>query len=257
MTSDEDLRRTREKLQNAIADAMTEAEKVTDDATAWRHASWLADELARGVSATSRLRTRIARRWQEAENLTVRQLSQRLGLSPGRTGDMLRERGSAREPEPPPVVAAIVTSPFGVLVTHRIDGTPPWGFVAGKIEPGESAADAAVREVKEETGLDISVGRELGRRLHPDTQRLMIYVTAEPAGPAAVGIGDPAELDDVRWVPFEAVPSLMPGVYEPVLAYLEREPRRQAVSRSRYPEPAYPEPLDRADPGRDIEAELG
>jgi 8-oxo-dGTP pyrophosphatase MutT (NUDIX family) len=56
-------------------------------------------------------------------------------------------------PEPSPVVAAIVTSDVGVLVGRRNDGKPPWTFIAGKIEPGESPADAAVREVKEETGL--------------------------------------------------------------------------------------------------------
>jgi len=229
MTSDEDLRRTRDRLSKAIADAVQEAGAAGDNASAWRQASWLADELARGVSATSRLRTLIARRWQAAENLSVRQLSQRLGLSPGRTGDMLASRGSAREPEQPPVVAAIVTSPLGVLVTHRIDGVPPWGFVAGKVEPGESAADAAVREVKEETGLDIAVGRELGRRVHPDTGRTMIYVTAEPVHGTDAEIGDPAELDEIRWLPFGDVDDLMPGVYEPVRAYLDREPRRRAV----------------------------
>jgi 8-oxo-dGTP pyrophosphatase MutT (NUDIX family) len=227
MADERDLERTREQLARAIADAVHEAAAVADNDVAWRHASWLADELASGVSRTSRLRTAIARRWQSAEQLSVRQLSQRLGLSPGRTGDMLRERGSARAPEPEPVVAAIVTSPLGVLVTHRRDGTPPWGFVAGKIEPGESPADAALREVKEETGLTIAVGRELGRRVHPDTGRTIIYVSAEPLHRTDTAVGDPAELDDVRWVPVSEAAELMPGMYEPVRAYLAREPRRR------------------------------
>lgn len=56
-------------------------------------------------------------------------------------------------PEHQPVVAAIVTSPLGVLVGRRNDGNPPWTFIGGAIEPGESAAHAAVREVQEEAGL--------------------------------------------------------------------------------------------------------
>jgi len=45
----------------------------------------------------------------------------------------------------PAVAAAIVTSHLGVLVSRRRDGDPPWTFPAGKIGPGESAEDAAVR----------------------------------------------------------------------------------------------------------------
>jgi 8-oxo-dGTP pyrophosphatase MutT (NUDIX family) len=42
-----------------------------------------------------------------------------------------------------PVVAVIVTSPGGVLIGRRIDGDPPWTFIAGEIEPGESPENAA------------------------------------------------------------------------------------------------------------------
>ncbi len=73
------------------------------------------------------------------------------------------------KPEPAPVVAAIVTSDKGVLVGRRNDGKPPWTFIAGEIEPGESPADAAVREVKEETGCVITACEVIGRRVHPKT----------------------------------------------------------------------------------------
>jgi 8-oxo-dGTP diphosphatase len=234
MSSDEDLQQTRDRLARAIADAVTQAESVADNSTAYRQADWLADELARGVSATGKLRARIARRWRDAEGLSVAQLAQRIGLSRGRTGDLLRDRGAARAPEPQPVVAAIVTSPLGVLVSRRNDGTPPWGFISGEIEPGESAADAAVREMKEETGLEVATGREIGRRVHPKTGRTMIYLAARPAtgaDPATVAVVDDRELAEVRWASLGELDELMPGVYEPVRAYLTREPRRQSVRR--------------------------
>ncbi len=53
------------------------------------------------------------------------------------------------------MAAAIVTSRLGVLAGRRRDGNPPWTFPAGKVEPGESQEDAAVRETWEETGLRI------------------------------------------------------------------------------------------------------
>jgi ADP-ribose pyrophosphatase YjhB (NUDIX family) len=89
--------------------------------------------------------------------------------------DQTAQHGSTK-PEPQPVVVAIVTSEHGVLLGRRNDGKPPWTFIAGEIEPGESPADAGVREVKEETGLLVAAGEEIGRRAHPATGRTMIYM---------------------------------------------------------------------------------
>ncbi|TBL44222.1 NUDIX hydrolase [Verrucosispora sp. SN26_14.1] len=130
----------------------------------------------------------------------------------------------ATTPEPSPVVAAIVTSHLGVLAGRRHDGKPPWTFIAGEIEPGESAADAAVREVKEETGLLVTAGeREIGRRVHPKTGRTMIYLACQPSGKLDTIVGDEDELAEVRWLTLAEVDELLPGVFEPVLAHLRAE----------------------------------
>ena len=126
-------------------------------------------------------------------------------------------------PEPGPVVAAIVTSHLGVLVGKRQDGTPRWTFIAGKIEPGESPADAAVREVKEETGLRIEAGRVIGRRVHPVTGRTMVYMAAHPTHGTEVFVGDEEELTEVRWVSLSEAEKLMNGmIFEPVQKYLKQ-----------------------------------
>lgn len=128
----------------------------------------------------------------------------------------------ATKPERPPVVAAIVTCERGVLVGKRNDGKPPWTFIAGEIEPGESPADAAVREVKEETGLRVvAAEREIARRVHPKTGRTMIYLACSPTGNTDVFVGDEEELAEVRWISLTQVDELLPGVFEPVHRYLE------------------------------------
>jgi 8-oxo-dGTP pyrophosphatase MutT (NUDIX family)/transcriptional regulator with XRE-family HTH domain len=130
----------------------------------------------------------------------------------------------ASTPEPPPVAAAIVTSSRGVLAGRRNDGKPPWTFIAGEVEPGETAPFAAVREVKEETGLEVRAAGEIGRRVHPKTGRTMIYIAAEPVRPTDldVFVGDTDELAEVRWVSLAEADELLPGMFEPVHDYLEQ-----------------------------------
>src|SRR5450631_2192575 len=180
MASDDELfGEMRKIVSSAIVGALAQAEGITDRDAAYRQLSWLADTFAAATTASGRGRAEVARQMKEAEGLSFAQLGQRLGVSRARAADMLRV-SQARQPEAPPVAAAIVTSDRGVLAGRRNDNAPPWTFLAGEVEPGESAADAAVREVKEEAGIDVVVGRVLGRRVHPATNRTMIYMTARP-----------------------------------------------------------------------------
>ena len=120
----------------------------------------------------------------------------------------------------PPIVAAIVTSSEGVLITRRVDGEPPWGFVTGKIESGESPADAAVREVKEETGLEVRIGDRIGDRVHPATGWTMIYMGATPTESTDIFVGDRGELAEVRWASLAEALELLPDMFGPVREYL-------------------------------------
>jgi 8-oxo-dGTP pyrophosphatase MutT (NUDIX family)/transcriptional regulator with XRE-family HTH domain len=132
--------------------------------------------------------------------------------------------GRAASPEVrQPVVAAIVTSAKGVLVGRRNDGKPPWTFIAGEVEPGERPEDAAVREVKEETGLLVRAGAVIGERVHPKTGRTMIYMAAVPTHGTDVFVGDADELAEVRWVSLAEADELLPGMFGPVHDHLVRE----------------------------------
>jgi len=118
------------------------------------------------------------------------------------------------------VALAVITSRLGVLAVRRTDGTPPWSFPGGKIEPGEAAVEAAARETLEETGCVVLPGRILGRRLHPDTGWDITYVAAEPAGSTEVTAAAAREVAEARWLSAAEVAALMPGIHEPVSAYL-------------------------------------
>ncbi len=136
-----------------------------------------------------------------------------------------------RPAEPAPsIVAAIVTSPLGVLVGRRMDGKPPWTFIAGEQDAvkDENPADTAVREVKEETGLRVRAREVIGERVHPKSGRHMIYMAAAPTHGTDVFVGDEEELAEVRWVSLAEADQLMGGmIYEPVHEYLARELREQ------------------------------
>jgi 8-oxo-dGTP diphosphatase len=56
----------------------------------------------------------------------------------------------------------IVVRDGAVLLVHR-PRYDDWSFPKGKLDRGETWEEAAVREVEEETGLDCTIGDEVGR----------------------------------------------------------------------------------------------
>lgn len=180
-----------------------------------------------GAQAAARIVTELKRRysWSELVRLT--------GMKQTTLHNRMHPRQSLRrsltvpatEPEQQPVVAAIVTSPLGVLGSRRRVGKPEWGFITGEIEPGESPVDAAVREVKEETGLEVTAGgHPIGRRVHPATKRTMVYLACTPVAHSDLElfVGDPVELAEVRWLSLCEIDELFVGLYKPVRNHLGR-----------------------------------
>lgn len=70
---------------------------------------------------------------------------------------------------PIPVVAAVIRRRGRVLLCQRPEGPHlplKWEFPGGKVDPGESPADALRRELREELGVDAKVGDEIERVRH-------------------------------------------------------------------------------------------
>jgi 8-oxo-dGTP diphosphatase len=103
--------------------------------------------------------------------------------------------------------------PREVLLVHR-PKYDDWSFPKGKLERGEHVTVAAVREVEEETGVRIRLGRPLraqryrvGRgwkRVHYWTARVR-----DGADDAVEGYQRPGEIDEVRWVPIAEATRLL------------------------------------------------
>ncbi|MFD7782212.1 NUDIX hydrolase [Streptomyces nojiriensis] len=121
------------------------------------------------------------------------------------------------------VAAAVVVHEGRVLLVRRrvAEGNLSWQFPAGKVEPGEAWEEAAVRETKEETGLEVSAAGALGERVHPLTGRLMSYAACDVVGGFARAAA-PTEIAEVAWVTHAELPKYIPyGIFEPVQRYLD------------------------------------
>ena len=78
-----------------------------------------------------------------------------------------------------------------------------WSVPGGSVERGETLSQAAAREVREETGLDVEIGPELWSFTTPtaDARVYEIHDFAATVTGGELRAGDDA--DDVRWVPPE------------------------------------------------------
>ena len=214
--------------------------RATTAIYAWpdaRKARESADELQGLVKDLQReaaeFRGHLAAYLMDEHGLTVTELAAFLGVSRPRASQIIsaaRERGNPVTeplslPEQPHIALAIITSDRGVLVAKRRDGIPPWTFIGGEFLPGETGEQALRRKVAVEAGLTATSVRFIGRRLHPKTSRVMVYghVEVEPSDPR---LGDPEDLEEVRWASIDETRELMPDMYGPVRQYLDELQRQ-------------------------------
>ena len=111
---------------------------------------------------------------------------------------------------------AVVLRKDAVLLVHR-PRYDDWSFPKGKLDRGELAPVAAVREVAEETGLRIRLGSPLGSQRYPNGNRMktVSYWHGRVVGDHDVGgylVND--EIDDLAWVPVDKARRRLSYLYD-------------------------------------------
>jgi len=112
-----------------------------------------------------------------------------------------------------------------LLVRHRKGNRQYWVLPGGRLEYGETFHECAVREMREETGLDVEVDDfvYLSEAIAPDRSRhiVNIYLTAHVVG-GVLKVGDEPVLAGVDYVPIEELArlTLFPPVGKAVIESL-------------------------------------
>jgi 8-oxo-dGTP diphosphatase len=100
----------------------------------------------------------------------------------------------------------VIVRDGSVLLVHR-PRHDDWSFPKGKLEPGETWEQAALREVEEETALVCSLGEEVGRTHYvvEEQPKEVRYFRMTSDGEARAK----NEIDAVRWLPFDEARRLL------------------------------------------------
>ena len=117
----------------------------------------------------------------------------------------------ARTARRPQRARVFVVSAAGnvALIARRKRGLHYWAVPGGGIEPGETAADAAIREVREELGLDVTLERRVGQ------EGAQVFFLAHLGTEDPLSLGGPEQQRNSAhnsyhpvWVPLETAKTL-------------------------------------------------
>lgn len=109
-----------------------------------------------------------------------------------------------------PTAACVVLTDatLGVLLVRENYGARRWGFPGGRVDADEGVSEAAVREAREEAGVDVTITHVLGHLNWLDADdRWTATVFEGEIRAAKPAIQDSDEIADIGWFPKTDLPS--------------------------------------------------
>jgi NAD+ diphosphatase len=128
----------------------------------------------------------------------------------GERGKACPDCGELFYPRISPAVIVLIRKGHEVLLA-RAPHFPQdmYSLIAGFVEPGETAEEALIREVKEEVGIEVKNIKYFGTQAWPFPNSLMIGFTAEYSSGALKPDG--LEIEDAQWFSADKKLPVLPG----------------------------------------------
>lgn len=98
-----------------------------------------------------------------------------------------------------------------VLLIKQFSHKEAWGIPKGHIDEGETFEDCAIRETREETGVEVRLEQRLPDMVtvYRDEHKQVVSFLAQPIGADEPNCSDPdCEVADVRWFDIDKLPNL-------------------------------------------------
>jgi len=130
--------------------------------------------------------------------------------------------------------AVLPVRPDGTFLLELRKDCGLWGLVGGRVEPGESVADSALRECREETGLVAEIDHLLGVYSRPEgrlirfepsgDERQIVDIVLVVRVPANAHVRPSPESAELRWFDRDHLPppdKFLLAAWEPVSDFLD------------------------------------